>query len=283
MARMAGLVLAGTALGACAPMQGTQSTWPVRRPAPVAGTRWSYQVRTGASAAGARRFEDRIVSLTDSECEIEHTLLPPDAGGSGNTVRRRIGAEVWWQGTGLLVERPAGMRSHLLQFPLGAGQQWISSFRGDQTVARTHLMVTAPVYQWAATVEDFEVLDVPAGRFDVVRVVHEGLSRQTHHHGGSITHMFETLWYAPKVQHLVKIERGRHGLDLESGGAGDAETRSASGQLRGWLMGGLIEGAFTYLGVNPSSPLPLHGLRKLFPKEKPPVTETTELVAWSRP
>ncbi len=272
IARMAGLVLAGTALGACAPMQGTQSTWPVRRPVPVVGARWRYQVRTGVGAAVSRRFEDRIVSLTDRECEIEQTLLPPDAGGSGKSEVRRIGAGVWWHATTIFAGLESGMREHWLRFPLQPGQRWAHSHWGSTG----GLTLVRNEYHWATTVGESERVQVPAGSFEAVGIVHEGIQYVVDpamHFGTE--HYVVTLWYAPQVQHVVKVDVARQNYK--------PDPDNPKQMVQGMMVGSMLFSSIFASRPRPPSPKPIADLRDLFPKAKPPVTETTELMAWSRP
>lgn len=178
--------------------------WPVPRPDLRVGDRWVYGAReTGESAANGRVVLERTVTAIAGD-RVELRQVPLDAttrrpAGPARTRDARL--SVWHLDPG---GRSSGeIRS--LAFPLTPGKQWqyeywLAAGAGDAVTT----------YRYRARVDGIEAVRTPAGRFETVRVVHEGewsrpvLERgQPAVRGGSVT---TTYWYAPATGSWVRLE-----------------------------------------------------------------------------
>lgn len=194
----------GGGFGGAAPADPQAIAWPVGRPALRVGDRWVYGGReTGDSAADGRVVVERVVTrLAGDRAELRQT--PLDAATrrpAGPSRTRNVGLSSWHFDPGV---RSAGeIRS--LAFPLTPGKTW--QYEYWLTTGAVDAVTT---YRYRARVAGAESVRTPAGRFDAVRVVHEGeWSRPVLEHGqpgvrgGAVT---TTYWYAPAVGTWVRLE-----------------------------------------------------------------------------
>jgi len=177
--------------------------FPVQRPALRAGDRWVYGGREqGAAAADGRTVLERTIARVNGE-RAELRQVPLDAATrrpAGPARVREVRIPVWHL-------EPAGRSSgeiRSLLFPLAPGKQWEYEYwmGGPGDVVTT--------YRYQARVDAIATGRTPAGRFEAVRVVHEGQwSRPTLEQGrpavrsGAVT---TTYWYAPAVGSWVRLE-----------------------------------------------------------------------------
>jgi len=167
------------------------------------GDRWVYAGRElGDSAADGRTVLSRTVTRVAGD-RVELTQVPLDASSrrpAGPARTRSAKPSVWHLD-------PGGRWSgdiRALVFPLEPGKRWEYEYwmggAGD--------IVTT--YRYRARVEAIETVRTPAGRFETLRVVHEGeWSRPVLERGrpavrsGAVT---TTYWYAPAVGSWVRLE-----------------------------------------------------------------------------
>lgn len=177
--------------------------FPVQRPALHVGDRWVYGGRErGAGAADGRTVLERTITRVDGE-RAELRQVPLDASTrrpAGPARTREVRIPAWHL-------EPAGRSSgeiRSLLFPLAPGKQWEYEYwmGGAGDVVTT--------YRYQARVEAAETVRTPAGRFEAVRVVHEGQwSRPALEQGrpvvrsGAVT---TTYWYAPAAGSWVRLE-----------------------------------------------------------------------------
>lgn len=178
--------------------------WPVDRPQLRVGDRWVYAGRElGDSAADGRIVLERTVTRVAGD-RVELRQVPLDAATrrpAGPARARNVRLSVWHLDPG--VRSSGEIRS--LAFPLTPGKQWqyeywLAAGAGDAVTT----------YRYQARVDGTEIVRTPAGRFDTVRVVHEGeWSRPVLERGqpsvrsGAVT---TTYWYAPAVGTWVRLE-----------------------------------------------------------------------------
>ncbi|MCL4185927.1 MAG: hypothetical protein KJ011_21085 [Burkholderiaceae bacterium] len=176
---------------------------PVQRPALRTGDRWIYGAREqGAGAADGRTVLERTITHVNGD-RAELRQVPLDASTrrpAGPARTREVRIPVWHL-------EPAGRSSgeiRSLLFPLVPGKQWEYEYwmGGPGDVVTT--------YRYRARVEAVETVRTPAGRFEAVRVVHEGRwSRPVLEQGrpavrsGAVT---TTYWYAPAAGSWVRLE-----------------------------------------------------------------------------
>ena len=178
--------------------------WPVARPALRVGDRWVYAGRElGDSAADGRIVLERTVTQVAGD-RVELRQVPLDAATrrpAGPARTRHVRLSVWHLDPG---SRSSG-EIRALAFPLTPGKQWQYEY---WLAAGASDAVTT--YRYQARVDGVETLRTPAGRFETVRVVHEGeWSRPVLERGqptlrsGAVT---TTYWYAPAVGSWVRLE-----------------------------------------------------------------------------
>ena len=177
---------------------------PVASPVLAVGDRWVYAGRElGDSAAGGRTVLSRSVTRVAGD-RVELTQVPLDA-----TSRRPAGpARTRYAKPSVWHLDPGGRWSgevRALAFPLAPGktweyEYWMAGGAGD--------VVTT--YRYRARVEGLEAVRTPAGRFEALRVVHEGAwSRPVLERGQPVTRsgaVTTTYWYAPVVGSWVRLE-----------------------------------------------------------------------------
>lgn len=183
---------------------GQAITLPVDRPVLRVGDRWVYAGRElGDAAASGRTVLARTVShIAGDRVELTQVPLDPSTGRPAGPARtRNVKLSVWHLDPGA---RSSGeVRS--LVFPLSPGKAWQYEYwlaAGASDVVTT--------YRYQARVEGIETVRTPAGRFQALRVVHEGQwSRPALERGqpsvqsGSVT---TTYWYAPAVGSWARLE-----------------------------------------------------------------------------
>ncbi len=93
---------------------------------------------------------------------------------------------------------PGGFYYKALQFPLEVGKTWSQKFEltiGNKTISSS----------LSGTVVGVEQRTVPAGVFDVVKIVlktsYLGVAEGTYHFAGSTE---DTLWYSPAIKNIVE-------------------------------------------------------------------------------
>lgn len=177
---------------------------PVARPALHVGDRWVYAGReTGEGAAGGPTVLARTVTrIAGDHVELAQVPLDPATRRPTGPARtRNVKLSVWHLD-------PAARSSgeiRALVFPLAPGKAWQYEYwiaGGARDVVTT--------YRYRARVEAPETVRTPAGRFETLRVVHEGeWSRPVLEDGqpsvrtGTVT---TTYWYAPAVGSWVRLE-----------------------------------------------------------------------------
>jgi len=208
-------LVAGLALAGCAglpapggwPGAGAPAAQPIALPVAVpvlqVGDRWVYSGREiGDSAADGRTVLERTVTSVSGD-RVELRQVPLDASTrrpAGPARTRYARPSVWHLDPG---GRFSGeIRS--LEFPLAPGKRWEYEYwmggAGDSVTT----------YRYQARVEAVEAVSTRAGRFETLRVVHEGeWSRPVLERGqpalrrGRVT---TTYWYAPVVGSWVRLE-----------------------------------------------------------------------------
>ncbi|HLT01902.1 MAG TPA: hypothetical protein VK001_06975 [Geminicoccaceae bacterium] len=177
---------------------------PVASPVLAVGDRWVYSGRElGDSATSARTVVSRSVTRVAGD-RVELTQVPLDASTrrpAGPARIRNAKPSVWHLDPG---GRWSG-EVRALAFPLTPGKQWEYEYwmaGGASDVVTT--------YRYRARVDGIENVRTPAGRFETLRVVHEGeWSRPVLERGQPATRsgaVTTTYWYSPRVGSWVRLE-----------------------------------------------------------------------------
>ncbi len=177
---------------------------PVVRPELQVGQRWVWSARElGESASGATTVIERtVVRVAGDQAELRQVALDPATRQpSGPAQIRTLGRAVWH----LQPNAPSQGEIRALAFPLSVGKTWDYEYRlgGREIDAVTS-------YRYHARVDGVETIGVPAGRFETLRVTHEGRwSRQVLEQGRLVERSGEvrtTYWYAPAVGTWARLE-----------------------------------------------------------------------------
>lgn len=130
---------------------------------------------------------------------VDRTLIDSKgAAGAGveRSFRRTADRSTWT----LLDPNVTQGKRLTLVFPLEVGKTWDFEYsikRPDGDVV-TH--------KRSARVEAWEDVEVPAGRFRALRVVHSGSAERPGRAGLLSSNVSETFWYAPEIRSMVKHE-----------------------------------------------------------------------------
>lgn len=182
-----GLLVAGmlVSLPYCAQVR-AQS---MERPALNAGDSWTYEFHEGGTAASPGNFHYidviTVSAVFAKQYEISRRSTAERDGESKQITYRitrdlngytRQNAALPWQEAVWLV------------WPLEPGHKW-----------KFEVPIPAGIQVWEAHVEDWEEVEVPAGKFRTIRIVHDLIVAPNPLVGWKVTQ-----WYAPAVKAFVK-------------------------------------------------------------------------------
>ncbi len=193
-------------IGARGPVAGQAESFslPLARPELRVGERWVWSARElGESASGGTTVIERTVArVAGDHAELSQVVLDPRTRRPSGPVQvRAVRRSVWH----LQPNGPSQGEIKALVFPLSAGKSWDYEYRlgGREIDAVTS-------YRYRAHVDGVEAVVVPAGRFETLRVTHEGRwSRYVPEQGRLVERTGEvrtTYWYAPAVGTWVRLE-----------------------------------------------------------------------------
>ncbi len=177
---------------------------PVGRPDLRVGERWVWSAHeVGANASDDTTVIERVVTKVDGDrAELRQVALHPVTRRPSGPAQTRIVKRSVWH-----LEPNARSRGDIqaLVFPLTVGKTWSYEYRlggrdGD----------TVTTYRYRARVDGIETIATPAGRFETLRVSHEGRwSRPVIEQGRPVERSGDvrtTYWYAPAVGIWVRLE-----------------------------------------------------------------------------
>jgi len=177
---------------------------PLARPELQVGERWVWSARElGQSASGATTVIERtVVRVAGDQAELRQVALDPATRRpSGAAQMRTVRRSVWH----LQPNGPSQGEIKALAFPLSIGKTWDYEYRlgGREIDAVT-------TYRYRAHVDGVETIGVPAGRFETLRVTHQGRwSRHVLEQGRLVEQTGEvrtTYWYAPTAGTWARLE-----------------------------------------------------------------------------
>jgi len=177
---------------------------PLVRPELQVGERWVWSARElGEGASGGTTVIERtVVRVTGDQAELRQVALDPATRRpSGPAQLRNVRRSVWH----LQPNGPSQGEIKALAFPLSIGKTWDYEYRlgGREIDAVT-------TYRYRAHVDGVETIGVPAGRFETLRVTHQGRwSRHVLEQGRLVERTGEvrtTYWYAPRVGTWARLE-----------------------------------------------------------------------------
>lgn len=177
---------------------------PVARPALHVGDRWVWSAHeVGENASDDTTVIERVVaSVSGDRAELRQvTLHPVTRRPTGAPQTRVLRRSVWH----LQPNTRSQGEIKALVFPLAVGKTWEYEY---WLGGRERDLVTT--YHYRARVDGVEIVRTPAGRFETLRVTHEGRwSRPVMEHGLPVERRGDvrtTYWYAPAVGTWVRLE-----------------------------------------------------------------------------
>ncbi len=193
-------------LGARGPVAGRAASFqlPLAQPGLRVDDRWVWSAReSGESASGDTTVIERTVThVAGDRAELQQVSLDPVTRRPVGAPRMRMVRLSVWH---LQPNAPSQGEIRALAFPLSVGKTWDYEYRvGGREIDA----VTA--YRYRAHVDGVESIVVPAGRFETLRVTHEGRwSRYVLEQGRLVERSGDvrtTYWYAPAVGSWVRLE-----------------------------------------------------------------------------
>jgi len=177
---------------------------PVGRPDLRVGERWVWSAHeVGANASDATTVIERVVTqVSGDRAELRQVALHPVTRRPSGAAQTRIVKRSVWH-----LEPNTRSRGDIkaLVFPLTVGktwnyEYWLGGRDGDAVTD----------YRYRARVDGIETISTPAGRFETLRVSHEGRwSRPVIEQGRPVERSGDvrtTYWYAPAVGTWVRLE-----------------------------------------------------------------------------
>lgn len=169
----------------------------VAKPKVTVGDRWVYRTINLYNNEETSQFEQRTTTVNGDELQLDQTIVSSKGNVNvGSTNTRNADRSTWTFRDSRIFD---GMYV-FLAFPLEVGKTWKNEYqrrRGDSGVTA----FSSPV-----TVEGWEDVQVPAGKFRSLKIVHSG-NYSTQNGSASWTgRSTETVWYAPEVKKFVKSE-----------------------------------------------------------------------------
>ncbi len=184
---------------------------PVARPELQVGDRWVWSAHeVGKNASDDTTVIERVVtSVSGDRVELrQQSLHPVTRRPTGAAQTRVVKRSVWH------LEPNTRSRGDIqaLVFPLTTGKTWEYEY---WLGGRERDLVTT--YRYRARVDGIETVRTPAGRFETLRVTHEGRwSRPVMEQGRAVERAGDvrtTYWYAPAVGTWVRLEVDLHQPD----------------------------------------------------------------------
>lgn len=174
-----------------------QPTLPVDKPNLKVGDRWVFKTTNLFSNEETSRYEQKITEVKEDEVKLDQTTISSrNAASVGRVLHRKADQSTLTYSNPRIFEG----KYVFLAFPLEVGKTWKNEYKWKRTDSGT-TSFSSPV-----KVEGWEEVQVPAGKFKALKVVHSGYySAQSSGNSWSGS-IIETAWYAPEVKRFVKYE-----------------------------------------------------------------------------
>lgn len=171
-----------------------QSPASIDKPDLRKGDRWVFQATDLWKNSALGRYEHLITAVNADNLELQQQIIEASEGFNWRSTKRKADRSSWTLRSGNVKEG----RYVNFEFPLAVGKSWKYELVWN---ANGNLIPQ----QWEAKVEGWEEIEVPAGRFKVLKVVHAGNYQRNDgmNRSGS---MRNTYWYSPEVKNFVKRE-----------------------------------------------------------------------------
>jgi hypothetical protein len=175
-----------------------QSVPSVEKPDLKVGDRWAYRTIDLWANDETVQYELKVTGTNGDDIELDRTTTASKvAANIGSTSRRKADRSTWTLADSNVVDG----KYVVLAFPLEVGKSWEYKYSFTWRSSGTN------VRKMTAKVEGWEEVQVPAGKFKAMKVVHSGHNTWTRNDGKSVSGtVSEIFWYAPEVRRVVKRE-----------------------------------------------------------------------------
>jgi hypothetical protein len=167
-----------------------QSDAPARRPEIRPGDSWTYR-GTNMLGPGTHEYESRV-SFADDQVILLIATRKSDGKEFDSTWTRDWNPVTSY--TGLMYRPPGGF----FRFPLRIGDTY--EWKSEMLRPRETAVFSSTT--WKTKIAGWDTVDVPAGKFRVIRVEAEGVTETFD--GTAAYPTRGTLWYEPEVRRWVK-------------------------------------------------------------------------------
>jgi hypothetical protein len=186
------VVAAATACSSSIPLN--QS--PIGKPRWTIGDRWMMKTVDLWKKTDVETFEQSVAAVEGDSVWLERKTLSHVSGRTGSAGTDRYDGATWTAVDPAVVEG----KVLTLAFPLFVGKTWEYEYTAvDASGNRTLQTRNAKVETW-------EVVAVPAGTFNALKVVVDGRWRAPIRDAMFTGKVTETLWYSPEAKRWVKRE-----------------------------------------------------------------------------
>ncbi len=168
---------------------------PVNKPDIKVGDRWKYQVTNIYNNQVTSKFEQKITNVNGDEIKLDQTTFSSPEDSAGRVASRDANRATW-----TFPDRRIFEGSYVfLDFPLEVGKTWKNEYQRNRNEGGGTTAFSSPV-----KVEGWEEVEVPAGKFKALKVVHSGFYNSKTNTGAWTGRSEETVWYSPDVKKFVK-------------------------------------------------------------------------------
>ncbi len=174
-----------------------QSSTAVEKPDLKIGDRWVYRSMDLWKNEETEKYEYKITGVNGDNIELSRTTLASKTESEVGRVSTRKADRSTWT---LIDARIVEGEVIVLAFPLEIGKTWKYEYSGT-TRSGNHA-----VRKLNAKVEALEVIQVPAGQFKTLKVVHSGTYTSQGARGTTSGSLFQTYWYSPDLKRVIKQE-----------------------------------------------------------------------------
>jgi hypothetical protein len=170
----------------------------VEKPALQIGDSWVYRRIDLWKNEESARFEWRVSGTDGDSITLDRAMIAGKVSADARPASRRKADRSTWTFADASVSQG---RRVTFAFPLEIGKTWEFEYAGKRDNG------TRVTHQRVARVEAWEDIEVPAGKFKALRVVHAGRF-EVHPTIGPVSsgNVTEVLWYVPAVKSFVKRE-----------------------------------------------------------------------------
>ncbi len=168
----------------------------IDKPRWAVGDRWMMKSVDLWKNAEIETFEQSVATVDGDSVWLERKILSHMSGRTGNVGTDRYDGATWTPVDPTIVDG----RVVLLSFPLFIGKTWEYEYTAVEANGNRTLQTRT------AKVESWDIVTVPAGTFNALRVVVDGRWRAHIRDAMFTGKVNETLWYSPDAKRWIRRE-----------------------------------------------------------------------------